>query len=67
MKCLGLDEAATRLAVQPSTLRRWARDLKIESVRLGRRVVFRESALEEFIKAGIRKSLRVTAAPSIKK
>jgi excisionase family DNA binding protein len=54
MKCLGLDEAATRLAVQPSTLRRWARDGKVESVRLGRRLVFREAALDAFIQTGIR-------------
>lgn len=54
MKCLGVEEAAMLLAVQPSTLRRWARDGKIESVRLGRRLVFRESSLEEFVAAGIR-------------
>ena len=53
-QCCGLDEAAKRLAVQPSTLRRWAQDGKIESVRLGRRLVFREAALEAFIQAGIR-------------
>jgi len=59
-QCKGLEEAATRLAVSPLTLRRWARDGKIESVRLGRRVVFREAALEEFIKAGIRKTQPTT-------
>lgn len=53
MKRLGLEEAAGRLAVQPLKLRRWARDGKIESVRLGRRVVFRESALEAFIQANV--------------
>lgn len=52
--CIGLDEAAARLAVQPSTLRRWAKDGKIESVRLGRRLVFRMSALDAFIEAGVR-------------
>jgi len=54
-QCRGLDEAAAKLAVSPLTLRRWARDGKIESVRLGRRLVFRESALETFIAAGVRK------------
>jgi len=53
-QCLGLDEAAKRLAVQPSTLRRWARDGKLESVRLGRRLVFRETALEAFVRAAVR-------------
>ena len=54
-QCLGLDEAASKLSVSPLTLRRWARDKKIESVRLGRRLVFREAALEAFIEAGTRK------------
>jgi excisionase family DNA binding protein len=54
MKCLGLQEAADRLSVQPSTLRRWAQDRKIESVRLGRRVVFRESSLDAFVQANVR-------------
>ena len=56
MKCLGLQEAADRLAVQPSTLRRWARDLKLDSVRLGRRLVFREDSLEAFVQANVRKA-----------
>jgi len=54
MKCMGLDEAASTLAIQPSTLRRWARAGRIESVRLGRRLVFRAEALEAFIAAGVR-------------
>lgn len=56
MRCMGLEEAAARLAVQPSTLRRWARDGKIESVRLGRRLVFRESSLESFVQANVREA-----------
>ncbi len=52
-RCLGLEEAASKLSVSPLTLRRWARDKKIESVRLGRRLVFREASLEAFIAAGI--------------
>jgi excisionase family DNA binding protein len=55
-QCRGLEEAAMRLAVSPLTLRRWARDRKIESVRLGRRLVFRDAALEAFIAAGTRES-----------
>lgn len=55
-QCLGVDDAATRLAVQPSTLRRWARDGKIESVRLGRRLVFRESSLDSFVQANVREA-----------
>ncbi len=54
-RCLGLEDAASKLSVSPLTLRRWARDKKIESVRLGRRLVFRECALDEFIEAGTRK------------
>lgn len=53
IQCLSLDEAAARLSVQPSTLLKWTRAGKIESVRLGRRRVFREEALAEFIKAGV--------------
>jgi excisionase family DNA binding protein len=56
MKCLGLQEAADRLAVQPSTLRRWAKDLKLDSVRLGRRLVFREDSLEAFVQANVRRA-----------
>ncbi len=52
-RCLGLEEAASQLSVSPLTLRRWARDKKLESVRLGRRVVFREATLDAFITAGI--------------
>lgn len=55
-RCLGLEEAASKLSVSPLTLRRWARDHKIESVRLGRRLVFRETVLEAFIEAGTRKA-----------
>ena len=54
-QCKNLEEAAATLAVSPLTLRRWARDGKIESVRLGRRIVFLESALDKFIAAGVRK------------
>ena len=53
-QCLCLDEAAAKLAVSPLTLRRWARDKKIESVRLGRRLLFRELAIEAFIARRIR-------------
>ena len=56
MKCLGLQEAAERLAVAPLTLRWWCQDGKIESVRLGRRVVFREDALNAFIQANVRRA-----------
>jgi len=53
IRCLSLDEAASRLSVQPSTLLKWAREGILESVRLGRRRVFREDALANFINAGI--------------
>ncbi len=59
-QCIGLDDAAAMLAVQPSTLRRWARDGKVESVRLGRRLVFRESSLAAFIQDGVREAKRKT-------
>jgi excisionase family DNA binding protein len=53
MQCLSLDQAAGYLSVQPSTLLKWARSGRIESVKLGRRRVFREAALEDFINGGI--------------
>ncbi len=52
-QCLSVDEAAARLAVRPSTLLKWSRLGKIESVRLGRRRVFREAVIEAFIAVGI--------------
>src|SRR4051794_19522544 len=54
-QCRCLEDAAAKLAVSPLTLRRWAKEGKIESVRLGRRLVFRESDLETFISTGTSK------------
>ncbi len=53
IQCLSLDQAAGYLSVQPSTLLKWARSGRVESVKLGRRRVFREAALEDFINGGI--------------
>jgi excisionase family DNA binding protein len=46
---MGIDEAAKYLGLQPSTLRRWSWERRIPTVKLGRRVLFRQDALDELI------------------
>jgi len=55
---MGLDEAAKYLAIQPSTLRRWAWERKIPSVKLGRRLLFRRDVLDELVERNERPALR---------
>jgi excisionase family DNA binding protein len=42
-------EAATLLHIHPNTLLLWAREGRIPSMRLGRRVAFRASSLNEWL------------------
>lgn len=51
---LGLEAAAALLSVSPRTLRKWASERRIASIKAGRRIVFRVSALEEFLQANER-------------
>jgi excisionase family DNA binding protein len=51
---VGLEEASAMLAVAPRTLRKWATDRRVKSVKLGSRLVFRISDLEQFLDEGLR-------------
>jgi len=51
--------AATReLGVGQSTLRRWIREGRLPTVRLGRRVLLRPEAVERFVRAAERPAKR---------
>ncbi len=54
---LDADEAAKYVKLAPTTLRRWAWEGKVPSVKLGRRLLFRRESLEEFIKANERPAI----------
>jgi len=56
-ECISVDDAARRLGIQPSTLRRWVHDRKIEFVKVGRRVVFRQETLEQIVTSGLRPAI----------
>jgi len=71
-------EAATKLRIEKRTLLKWARERRIESVRISKkRVLFTEEAIERFIEARTngtesvtinrRKKSRRTAQPKPKK
>jgi excisionase family DNA binding protein len=51
---VGLEEASAMLAVAPRTLRKWATDRRVKSVKLGSRLVFRISDLERLLEDGLR-------------
>ncbi len=53
-----VDEGAHYLGIQPSTLRRWIWERRVPIVKLGRRVLIRQEALDEMIKRGERPALR---------
>ncbi len=55
---LGVREAATVLGIATGTLRRWTYERRVECVRLGRRVLYRPSALKRLIQANERKALQ---------
>ena len=51
---VGLEEASAMLAVAARTLRKWATDRRVPSVKLGSRLVFRISDLERLLEEGLR-------------
>jgi hypothetical protein len=51
---VGLEEASAMLAVAPRTLRKWATDRRVQSVKLGSRLVFRIADLEHLLEEGLR-------------
>jgi excisionase family DNA binding protein len=46
---VGLDAAASMIGVRPRTLRKWASEGRLPSIRAGGRLLFRMSALEDFL------------------
>jgi excisionase family DNA binding protein len=49
---LSAAQAAPLLSIHSVTLLRWAREGKVPSIRLGRRVAFRTSQLEKWLASG---------------
>jgi excisionase family DNA binding protein len=62
------EEAAQLLNIKKRTLLRWARDSKIESIRISAKVIlFRDEAIEEFVKSrtsGIESAARTMGRPA---
>lgn len=55
-KLLNIQESAKLLRLSPNTLRSWIFQKRIRVVRLGRKVLFRESDLEKMIEKGIQEA-----------
>ncbi|HEX3854744.1 MAG TPA: excisionase family DNA-binding protein [Polyangiaceae bacterium] len=51
---LSADQAAHRLGVSEDYVRRAARDRRLASVRLGKRVLFRPQDIEDYVAAHLR-------------
>lgn len=51
-KVLSANSLADMLGVKPQTVYSWARQGKIRSVRVGGRVLFPDTAIEEFMEGG---------------
>lgn len=51
---VGLEEASAIVGVSARSLRLWAVQRRVRSVKLGRRLVFRISDLEQFLEEGLR-------------
>lgn len=52
MRLLTLPQAAERLGLKVATLRFWVWQRKIETVRIGRAVRFREGTIDQLIECG---------------
>jgi len=59
---LSMREAAAVLGISPFTLKDWAREGRIASLKIGRRVLFTQSDLEEFLTSSRRPAGRRSAA-----
>jgi hypothetical protein len=51
---VGLEEASAMVGVSARSLRLWAVQGRVKSVKLGSRLVFRISDLEQFLEEGLR-------------
>jgi excisionase family DNA binding protein len=55
-KYLSIDDAAKRLGVSPWTIRHWAKERTIASIKLGRRRVIANSEIDRVIAEAIEKA-----------
>jgi excisionase family DNA binding protein len=46
---VGLEEAAAMIGIAPRTLRKWATERRLRSIKLGNRLMFRISDLEKLL------------------
>ena len=56
-RLLGVVESARYLGLRPATLRKWVFERRIETVRIGRRVLIRTETLEQLVRDGTRPAL----------
>lgn len=54
-KLMTIQETAQMLRISPVTLRLWTYQKRVQSVKLGRRVLFRKTDIDNFINANLRK------------
>ena len=60
-----IKEAASKLKVSPLTLRAWIYEGKLESVKLGRRVLLTEQELQRFIERGKRQGKKTSLSAKL--
>jgi excisionase family DNA binding protein len=48
-RLINIDEAAARLGITKGTLYHWVSDERINHVKMGKRVFFKEASVDEFI------------------
>jgi excisionase family DNA binding protein len=54
-KLMTIQETAQMLRISPVTLRLWTYQKRVSSVKLGRRVLFRKTDIDNFINSNLRK------------
>ncbi len=64
---MSVDDAARYLGLQPSTLRRWIYERRISVIKLGRRVLIKESVLEDLIQRGERPARSIFEAGPLRR
>lgn len=52
---VGLEQAAAMIGPAPRTLRKWAAEGRLPSIKLGGRLLFRVADLEKFLAENVRK------------
>ena len=54
-KLMTIQETAQMLRISPVTLRLWTYQKRVQSVKLGRRVLFRKTDIDNFINSNLRR------------